>query len=243
MLVVFVLLLLISVSMSIILNGRYRRLTSNNWLSDAYSTFNKKVYNFHDIISRQEQKYIIDIISKYNPSLEFQNGGELSPYSFSISIDKKSGIVNLTRVNIGSVSRDISANIVRLLDHINVKDNLCLPGFKYYGIGWDVIEGIIKFYTLSHDRRKIECHVFKVERNESNEIATAKFNTKKTYDVGNNITVMLKNGKAIDQINTNRKCVTMENSTANAWINKLQKLGFILDTMSDYEGKINLYFD
>ena len=220
-------------------------MTSNNWLSDAYSIFNDKIYNFHDTLSRQEQNYINEMISKYNPSQEFQNGGEISPYSFSIAIDKKSRNVNLTRVNIGSVSRDINASVKRLLDYIAVEENICSPGFKYYGIGWDVIEGIMKFYMLSHDRRKIECHVFKVERNdESNEITTATFDMKKTYVVGEKNTVMLKNGKAIDQINTNRKWVhDMENSTANAWINKMQKLGFILDTVSDYEGKINLYFD
>ena len=30
---------------------------------------------------------------------------------------------------------------------------------------------------------------------------------------------------------------------ADDWIKKMKKLGFVLDTHSDYDGKINLYFD
>ena len=221
----------------------HRRLTSKNWLKDAYGIYNSKITNFHDRISPEEQKYINAIIADYDPGVEFRHGFEISPYSFSIAIDKTNGFVNLTRCNIGSVTTNIGENVEQLLEYMDISDVLS-PGFKYYGIGWDLLDSIVKFYTLSHDRKKIECHVFKVKRNESNAITTTIFNTKKTYNVGDKNTVMLKNGKSIHQINTNRNWVEdIGNSTANAWIKKMQKMGFILDTFSDYDGKINLYFD
>ena len=235
---------LLFVLFMLIPKGTHGRLTSKNWLNDAYMIFNSKITNFQDRISPEEQGYINAIIADYDPGVEFRHGTDISPYSFSIAIDKQSEFVNLTRVNIGSVERNIDSHVEQLLDYMNICDDLCLPGFKYYGVGWDLEESILKFYTLGHDRQRIECHVFKVKRNEFNAITSTKFHTKKNYHVGSSNTVMLKNGKSIDQINTNRIWVEdIGNSTANAWIKKMQKMGFILDTYSDYDGKINLYFD
>ena len=224
----------------------HRRLTSKNWLKDAYGIYNSEITNFHDRISPEEKKYINAIIADYDPRVEFRHGFEISPYSFSISIDKTNGFVNLTRLNFGSVTTNIGENVEQLMEYMGISEDLCSPGFKYYGIGWDLRDSIVKFYMLSHDRQKIECHVFKVKRNELNAITSTNFHTKKNYHVGSSNTVMLKNGKSIDQINTNRNRIWVEdigNSTANAWIKKMQKMGFILDTFSEYDGKINLYFD
>ena len=235
---------LLFVLFMLIPKGTHVRLTSKNWLKDAYGIYNSKITNFHDRISAEEQEYINAIIADYDPGVEFRHVTDISPYSFSIAIDKQSEFVNLTRVNIGSVERNIDSHVEQLLDYMDICDDLCLPGFKYYGIGWDMHESIMKIYTLSHDRQKIECHVFKVKRNDLNAITSTKFHTKKNYHVGSSNTVMLKNGKSIDQINTDRNLVDdIGNSTANAWIKKMQKMGFILDTFSDYEGKLNLYFD
>ena len=95
-----------------------------------------------------------------------------------------------------------------------------------------------------YDKRKIQCHVYKVVRNDKNKIIETTFDTKKTYDVGEKVTVMYKNGKNIEQVNLPRPTsVDTKNTIANTWIKKMQKLGFIFDTYSDYDGKINLYFD
>ena len=72
----------------------------DNWLSVAYSLYNSHVYPFHDKISTEEQRYIDFIIKNYDYSKEFTNTYTISPYSFSVSIDKESGKTNLTRVNI-----------------------------------------------------------------------------------------------------------------------------------------------
>ena len=55
---------------------------------------------------------------------------------------------------------------------------------------------------------------------------------------------MYKDGKKVNQRNVNRDFATdMKHPVANEWLSKMEKLGFILDTHSDYDGNINLYFD
>lgn len=222
---------------------KYSRLMSSNWLSDAYDIFNDKIYPFKYNISEREQEYIQSIVNGYNHEDEFKNGHEISPYSFSLSIDKTTGRVNPTRINVGSVEKNIQPKVTKLLKYIQVNETPCTSGFKYYGIGWDLVDRIIKIYTIK-DREKIECFVYKVNRNDKNEIISSSFHTKKSYDIGKKNTIMYKNGTKIDQINTSR--VSSKNfgfHKANAWIKKMQGLGFIFDTFSDYDGKINLYFD
>jgi uncharacterized protein YdbL (DUF1318 family) len=97
---------------------------------------------------------------------------------------------------------------------------------------------------LSNDKSKIECYVYKVKRDAENEIIDSTFETKKEYDVGEKNTVMHKNGKKINQKNLSRIAPTnTKHPVANDWIKKMKKLGFMFDTHSDYDGKINLYFD
>lgn len=219
------------------------RLVSSNWLSKAYDIFNEKIYPFKSKISEKEQEYIYSLIDSYEHKNEFNNGYEISPYSFSISIDKNTNQVNPTRFNMGSVEKDINHLVIKLLKHIQVNDTLCTTGFKYYGIGWDLLDGIIKIYTIK-ERDKIECFVYKVKRNERNEVTSSSFLTKKSYDIGKKSTIMYKNGKKVRQINTSRDgCIDLGNQIANAWVKNMQGLGYIFDTFSDYDGKINLYFD
>jgi len=217
---------------------------TDNWLSDAYSLYNYQVYPFHDKISREERRYVNSIIKNYEYSKEFTNTYSISPYSFSMSIEKESGKTNLTRVNLGSTERNIGGCVTRLLRHIGINDMLCIPGYKYYGVGWDLEESIIKIYTLRYDKIKIECYVYTVLRNDENEIIETTFDTKKIYDVGEKVTVMHKSGKNVEQINLSRPgSIDTKNTIANKWIKTMQDLGFIFDTYSDYDGKVNLYFD
>ena len=243
MIYIILIIILISALYHLSKQPKHPRLMSSNWLSDAYDIFNDKIHPFKYKISNREQEYIYAIIDNYDHMIEFKNGQEISPYSFSISIDKNTGQVNPTRINIGSVEQNIQPNVTKLLKYIQVNETPCTPGFKYYGIGWDLVDGIIKIYTIK-DREKIECYVYKVKRNDKNDIISSSFHTKKTYDIGKRNTIMYKNGEEIEQINTSRKSSEkLSVHHANTWIKKMQKLGFIFDTFSDYDGKINLYFD
>ena len=222
----------------------FRRSQSTNILAHMYDTYNTHVYPFHKRVGIEEQAYIHAVVSKYDYHKEFKKSVNVSPYSFSISIDKETNAVNLTRVNIGSVETDISQPTQRLLGHLKIKENVCAPRFKYYGVGWDLVDGIIKFYTLRDDKKCIECHVYKVTRDANNEIVDTAFHTKKSYDVGKKNTVMYKDGKKVNQRNTARVIPTrLDHPVANEWIRKMTKLDFVLDTHSDYDGNINLYFD
>jgi hypothetical protein len=220
------------------------RSISENWLLNAYTIYNNQVYPFHNKISMDEQKYISMIMNNYDPEKEFKHTHHISPYSFGISIEKGSGKVNLSRFNIGSVEQDIRVHIEQLLQDINLDDSICAPGYKYYGVGWDLEDGIIKFYTINKHKSKIECHVYKVQRNRRNEVIEVIFKIKKIYDVGIDETIMYKDGKNIEQTNQSRsnRDIT-HNYTANNWIRKFRRLEFILDTVSEYDGKIILYFD
>ena len=243
LLIVFlVLVLILIIGLSIF--PLYKRLTSDNWFRTAYDLFNDNVFAFKKNISEQEQNYIDSLIKDFDFEYEFKNGYEISPYSFSISIDVNiDGIVNPTRVNVGSVEKDIRQHVNILLDHIKVPKH-CEPGFKYYGIGWDLVDRIIKIYTLKEDRSEIQCYVYKVKRDNLHNVISTTFDTKKTYSVGKKKTIMHKQGMSIDQINASRfGTKDMLNPIANAWVKRMQRLGFKLDTFSQYDGKINLYFD
>lgn len=220
------------------------RLTSDNWFHTAYELFNDDVFAFKNNISKQEQTYIDAVIKDFDFEYEFNNGYEISPYSFSVSIDlNNGGVVNPTRVNVGSVEKDIRQQVNGLLDHIKVPKH-CEPGFKYYGIGWDLVDRIIKIYTLKEDRSEIQCYVYKVKRDNLHNVISTTFDTKKTYAVGKKKTIMHKYGMSIEQINASRFVTKdMLNPIANAWVKRMQRLGFKLDTYSRYDGKINLYFD
>src|SRR5210317_1800263 len=98
--------------------------------------------------------------------------------------------------------------------------------------------------TRCKDRTKIECHVYKDERNENNDIIKTTFLTRKKYTVGEKNTVMYKDGKEINQVNVSRiKKHDAHHPLANTWINKMHDLDFTLDTYSEYNDTISLYFD
>lgn len=221
-----------------------RKKPTANLLRERYDTYIKNVFPFDTKISRVEQDYISTIAQKHNYYTEFDKGFEISPYSFCIAVNKKTNDVNLTKVNIGSVENDITKDVTRVLKDMGIHDSICAQNYKYYGIGWDLENKIIKFYTLRLDRSKIGCHVYKVERDKDNNITDAVFTTKKMYDVGEKNTVMHKDGKKINQVNVSRiKKHDAHHPIANTWINKMRALDFTLDTYSDYSGKISLYFD
>jgi hypothetical protein len=222
----------------------YLRIPRKNLLRGRYDTYITHVFPFHRKISMVEQTYISAMTRNHDFYKEFSRGFEISPYSFCIVIDKKSNKVNLTKVNIGSVENDITKNVTRVLHALGIHDPICSPNYKYYGIGWDLVDKIIKFYTLSKDRTKIECHVYRVERNENNDIIKTTFLTKKKYTVGEKNTVMYKDGKEINQVNVSRiKKHDAHHPLANTWINKMHDLDFTLDTYSEYNDTISLYFD
>ncbi len=237
-------LLLILIFLTLFFMYRTRSQSRVNYLEQFYDVYTRNVYPFHRKIGKIEREYISNLKGVYDYYKEFRETVHISPYSFSISIDKETNKVNLTRVNIGSVESDITSHVEKLLRHIGVDTQICAPNYKYYGVGWDLVDEIIKFYTLSNDKSKIECYVYKVKRDAENEIVESKFETKKEYDVGKKNTVMHKNGKKIDQKNLSRVAsMNTKHPVADDWIKKMKKLGFMLDTHSDYDGKINLYFD
>jgi hypothetical protein len=242
----FALFLLLScITFIYLVRDRRRPITSQNYLSTMYDIYNKNIFAFHTKISGEEKKYISTIISNFDCNKEFEKSVDISPYSFSISIHKESNKVNLTRVNIGSVENDITPDVTRLLQYFKINGSICDPDYKYYGVGWDLIDRIIKFYTLSKDKTKIRCHVYKVQRNQQNEVTQAIFHTKKEYEVGKKNTIMHKDGRKIDQINLSRIKAPpdIKHTIGNEWIERMTNLDFILDTYSDYDGNINLYFD
>jgi hypothetical protein len=237
----YILVLLILIAVYVIFT---RKKPNCNLLRERYDTYIRNVFPFNTKISRTEQNYISTITRNHDYYTEFDKGFEISPYSFCIAVDKKTNDVNLTKLNIGSVENDITKDVTRVLTDIGIHDSICAPNYKYYGIGWDLVDKIIKFYTLRLDRSKIACHVYKVERDKNNNITKAVFITKKMYDVGETNTIMHKDGKKINQVNVSRiKKHDAQHVTANAWINKMHALDFTLDTYSDYNGKISLYFD
>ena len=89
-------------------------------------------------------------------------------------------------------------------------------------------------------------YVYKTKRDRKNNITSINYDTKKNYDVNKNTTYMYKNGKTVEQHN---KIPKLDNTYYQKYpeiielIDDMNNRGFDLDTYSEYDNKLNLYFD
>ena len=209
--------------------------------------YHSEVYPILDKISEPEIEFIYSYI-KISSKKERDENMHISPYTYCISIEKINGNINSSRFAFGTKKNhdELEDNIKKLAKNIGLDNLPDKNGNLWYGVGWDLEENIIKFYTISKDNKTMICYVYKTERDSKNNITSIKYDTKKNYDVNKNTTYMYKNGKTVEQHN---KIPKLDNTYYQKYpeivelIDDMNKRGFDLDTYSEYDNKLNLYFD
>ena len=208
--------------------------------------FNEKIYPLSDKLTKSENDFIDKWIRKLEND-DIKQKKHISSFTLSITLNKD-GPVNKSRFGIGTKTKhkDFKNDIMKLLKQFEVETFLP-DGYKYYGIAWDISDNLIKLYGLNDEDTKILCKVYNVKRDKNNNITNITFNSDKNYKVGKEKTIMNKNGKNISQYNTSSMMLPnlfyKEYSKLNDIMRKMKDNKYNLDTYSEYDNKLNLYFD
>jgi len=209
--------------------------------------YDKEVYPIRTSISKPELDYIYNYI-KISSSTDIIKDDHISPYTYSMKISKIDGKINSSRFAFGTKTNPtaIEKNIKQLATKLGITDLSKDSNDVWGGVGWDIEDKIIKFYTISNDNKIIICYVYKTTRDDKNNVINIKFLTKKTYNVNKDTTYMFKNGKTVEQHN---RVSNIDNIYYKKYpelkeiISGMKIRGFTLDTYSEYDNFLNLYFD
>lgn len=194
-------------------------------VKQKFYIFQKEICPIIDLINEKEYDFIIKTLSSISEDDIYKNE-HLSSYSYPISISGKS--VNSSRFIFGTKTNPnlFQKNATKMLKSLNIQES-SPDGFQWYGIGWDMENNEIKIYFLKKDFSQIFCKEFR--RSSGAKIRD------KIYQVGKYVTTMRKDKKIIEQININ--------SLEHEIVDKMNGLGFELDTYSEYNNKKTFYFD
>lgn len=211
-----------------------------NQIKYKLDLYNKHFFNLNLNLSIEENLFINKCISNIDDKDIFINE-HISAYTFCPSVDK-SGLINYGRFAFGKKTKDkyFYSLVEELFNFLNINIYNSKDNFFYYGVGWDYLNNLIKFYQLSSDYTNIYCEEFLIDR------ANFKNNymiKSKEYAVGVYNTIMNKDDSNINQINLNNNSKVFDNSHANDLCDKMKSLDFLLDTYSIYNNKTTLYFD
>lgn len=239
----------LSVSLKTILDNyvegfRSGRKLNNMYDKGLYLDYNKNIFPIKKHITKEEHQFIIRWMDKISIN-DVLNDPHISTVIISIIIHKN-GKMNKSRLAIGTKTKHkaFKKEVLQLLKNMNIYHELP-SNFKYYGIGWDIEDELLKLYGLNEDNSKIICYVFNIKR-DNNKVIESTYESQKTYNVNKYKTVMLKNGKKVEQINIKNnlpKKYFKDYPKAEKLTNVMNKNGYTLDTYSEYDNKLTLYFD
>lgn len=215
------------------------------YIGSKLQTFDKHFFNLGSNLSIEENLFIHKCINNIKEEDIFINE-HISVYTFCPSINDI-GVINYGRFAFGKKSKDkIFHNLVEELFYfLKIVVYEKKEDFFYYGVGWDYNNNLIKLYQLSSDYSKIYCEEYLMDRQNFSNNCISK---KKEYSVGINNTTMKKDGLNVNQINLDRSGRSsigqkFENKQANDLCDRMNSLGFSLDTYSIYNNTTTLYFD
>ena len=238
-------------------NSEYAELKAKIGCSNEYQeqqlkcllVYDEEVYPIRREISKPELDFIYNYI-KMSSLKDNAEDTHISPYTYSMKISKLSGGINSSRFAFGTKTKnnhkEIENNIKQLAKKIGITDLSKESNDLWYGVGWDLEDNITKFYTISRDKKIFICYVYKTTRDDEKNIIKITYLSKKTYDVNKNTTYMFKNGKTVEQYNSVPKIDNIyykKYPKLKEIITDMIKRGFELDTYSDYDNFLNLYFD
>ena len=210
-----------------------------------YKKYNELYYPLREKLTNQENKFIDKWIEKMEKN-DIEKNKHISATTVSFTL-YKNGHINKSRFGIGTKTKfnDFKSDVKQLLNYFGVQK--FLPNnYNYYGVAWDIEDNLFKLYGLNQDSSKILCNVYNVKRS-NNRIMSMTFDSKKYYTVGKDKTIMKKDGKNISQYNTGLNTYPREYilkyPKLKGVIKSIHKNNLHLDTYSEYDNKLNLYFE
>ena len=194
-------------------NSEYAELKAKIGCSNEYQeqqlkcllVYDEEVYPIRREISKPELDFIYNYI-KMSSLKDNAEDTHISPYTYSMKISKLSRGINSSRFAFGTKTKnnhkEVENNIKQLAKKIGITDLSKESNDLWYGVGWDLEDNIIKFYTISRDKKIFICYVYNTTRDDEKNIIKITYLSKKTYDVNKNTTYMFKNGKTVEQYNS-----------------------------------------
>jgi len=215
----------------------------NYFQVNDFDNYNNHVYPLTKKITKQEN----DFIKKWIGMLEegdISKFDHISTYMIGYTIFKN-GHINKSRFGIGTLTKhqEFKNDCLKILRKYNIEFKEP-PGYLWYGLAWDIEDKILKVYLLNKHKTKIISHIYSVTRHE-NEISEIYFSSKKHYNVNKNKTLMFKDQQTISQVNVDVLPKYLKNRypKSKEIISFMNQGKWDLNTYSEYNGKLNLYFD
>ncbi len=212
-------------------------------MKNTYKDYNNDIFNLQQYITEQENKFIIKWLSKLDKNdYKFKN---ISSYciEFTINID---GTINNSRFAIGTLTKfdEFKIDCIKLMKYLKIDPIKLSNTFTYYGIAWDIQNNLFKIYLINELKNRIKCYEYKINRYKQTIVNTS-FSLIKNYYVKSKYTVMYKNGATIYQINSDKLPLQILNKYKKSKniITDMEQKGWLLDTYSEYNNKLNLYFE
>lgn len=198
-------------------------------IKNKFYKFQKNIFSIISSVSDQEYKFILKTLSLITEK-DLEEKAHISAYSFPIIIHKNSNKVNPSRITVGTKTNfeAFRKDASKMLNCLGIKEK-APHGFEWYGVGWDIENDEIKIYFLKKDFSEIRCKEY--QRSSALKIR------EKKYKTGVITTEMQKDGEIVKQINANKESFGYE------IITKMTDLGFAIDTYSEYNDKLTIYFD
>lgn len=210
-----------------------------------FQKYNEIYYPFNKEITKEENKFIDKWINKMEKDDVIKNN-HISPITIGFTLHKD-GHINKSRFGIGTKTKydEFKKDTLKLLKPFNIEKFLP-KNYNYYGVAWDIEDSLLKVYGLNKNNTKILCYVYRVERDEQT-ITAIHFDSGKDYNVGKDKTIMKKDGKNVTQYNTGTSNYPIEFMSSYSMledvIENAESNDLHLDTYSEYDNKLNLYFD
>lgn len=216
----------------------------NYFRTKNYDDYNHYIYPLEDNITKQENDFIRKWIDKLEER-DISKYDHISTYMIGFTIFKN-GHINKSRFGIGTLTKhnEFKNDCMKILKKYSL-DLKAPKGFVWYGVAWDIEDKIIKIYFLNKEKTKIISYVYSVSRTEDRKISEIYFSSKKYYNVNKNNTLMFKNKKVISQVNSEILPVYLKKRypKSKKILSKMNNGNWDLNTYSEYNGKLNLYFD
>lgn len=208
-----------------------------------FDNYNNHVYPLTKNITKQENAFIKKWIGMLEER-DISKFDHISTYMIGYTIFKN-GHINKSRFGIGTLTKhqEFKNDCLKILRKYNIEFKEP-HGYLWYALAWDIEDKILKVYLLNKRKTKIISHIYSVSRHK-NEISEIYFSSKKYYNVNKNKTLMFKDQQTISQVNVDVLPKYLKNRypKSKEIISFMNEGKWDLNTYSEYNGKLNLYFD
>jgi len=215
----------------------------NHFQVNDFDNYNNNVFPLTKNITKQENDFIKKWINMLEEN-DLSKFDHISTYMIGYTIFKD-GHINKSRFGIGTLTKhqEFKNDCLNFLRKYNLEFKEP-PGYLWYGLAWDIEDKILKVYLLNKKRTKIVSHIYSVTRLED-KISEIYFSSKKHYNINQDNTLMFKDHQVVSQINTEILPIYLRNRypKSKKIISFMNKGKWDLNTYSEYNGKLNLYFD